>query len=64
MDDVQEMMEGLAIDESSSFYVDFEYEFNASQFFDFCVNETDYEVREAESWFVCAPQYPPARKHL
>ncbi|XP_071728965.1 uncharacterized protein [Rutidosis leptorrhynchoides] len=52
MDDVQEMMEGLAIDESSLVYVDFEYEFDACHFFDFCVDETDYDVLKSERWFL------------
>ncbi|KAL4574861.1 hypothetical protein LXL04_021701 [Taraxacum kok-saghyz] len=63
MDDVQEMMESLAINESSLYdyeYVDLKYEFDACQFFDFSVNETDYEVHEAERWFGYAREYPPA----
>nr|XP_043616299.1 uncharacterized protein LOC122588240 [Erigeron canadensis] len=63
MDEViKEMMEGLAINESSSssLYVDLEYEFDACQFFDLSVNETDSDVRKAEGWFRCIPEYPPA----
>ncbi|KAI3517611.1 hypothetical protein L1887_16826 [Cichorium endivia] len=61
MDEVQEMMKGLAIDESS-FYesVDLKYEFDACQFFDLSVDETEYEVQEAERWFRYAREYPTA----
>lgn len=67
MDEVEEMMESLAIDDESSLnnydhYVDFTYEFDASKFFDFSMDETSYEVREAEGWFRFAREYPPARK--
>lgn len=65
MDEVQEMMEALAINESLFYeYVDLKYEFDACQFFDFSVDETDYDVQEAERWFRYAREYPPARKHL
>ncbi|CAI9295724.1 unnamed protein product [Lactuca saligna] len=61
MDEVQEMMEALAINESSFYeYVDLKYEFDACQFFDFSVDETDYDVQEAERWFRYAREYPPA----
>ncbi|KAK1415330.1 hypothetical protein QVD17_31110 [Tagetes erecta] len=62
MDQVLEMMEDLAIDESSSFYwyVDLDYEFDASQYFDFSAEETKFDVREAERWFRYARDYPPA----
>ncbi|KAI3735200.1 hypothetical protein L6452_14690 [Arctium lappa] len=59
---LEEMMEGLALDESSTFYEDYDpaYEFDACKFFDFCVDETDYEIRQAERWFRYAQEYPPA----
>nr|KAJ0194052.1 hypothetical protein LSAT_V11C800392530 [Lactuca sativa] len=61
MDEVQEMMEALAINESLFYeYVDLKYEFDACQFFDFSVDETDYDVQEAERWFRYAREYPPA----
>ncbi|KAL9249888.1 TPX2-like protein [Drosera capensis] len=40
--------------------IDFEYEFEAVRFFDFCRRETEDEVREAEAWFESAPSYPPS----
>ncbi|GAB2225798.1 hypothetical protein Droror1_Dr00021565 [Drosera rotundifolia] len=34
--------------------IDFEYEFEAVRFFDFCRRETENEVREAKAWFESA----------
>lgn len=41
--------------------VDFEYEFDASRYFDFCRPESPSECREAELWFESAISYPPSR---
>lgn len=68
MDGVEEMMESLAIDESSfddyDDYVDYQYEFDACRFFDFTVDETNNQVEGAERWFLFAAEYPAARKYL
>ncbi|CAA7391786.1 unnamed protein product [Spirodela intermedia] len=40
--------------------VDFEYEFEASRYFDFCRPESPSESREAELWFESASSYPPS----
>ncbi|KAF6160247.1 hypothetical protein GIB67_019016 [Kingdonia uniflora] len=45
---------------SSSVRIDFDYEFEASRFFDFCQEESPLEAREAEGWFDTAETYPPS----
>ncbi|CAL0314280.1 unnamed protein product [Lupinus luteus] len=40
--------------------VDFDYEFDASRFFDFCVQETASQALQAELWFQTAQSYPPS----
>lgn len=42
--------------------VDFDYEFDASRFFDFTRPESSLEAEHAERWFESAPSYPPSRK--
>ncbi|GFP98392.1 hypothetical protein PHJA_001983100 [Phtheirospermum japonicum] len=39
---------------------DEEYEFQASQFYDFTRPEFDYEIEEAERWFEVSGDYPPS----
>ncbi|KAG5558449.1 hypothetical protein RHGRI_008401 [Rhododendron griersonianum] len=40
--------------------VDFDYEFDASRFFDFTRPESSLEAEHAERWFESAPSYPPS----
>ncbi|KAF7148190.1 hypothetical protein RHSIM_Rhsim03G0172400 [Rhododendron simsii] len=40
--------------------VDFDYEFDASCFFDFTRPESSLEAEQAERWFESAPSYPPS----
>ncbi|KAL5727950.1 hypothetical protein ACHQM5_001087 [Ranunculus cassubicifolius] len=40
--------------------IDFDYEFDASKYFDFTRDELFYETKQAESWFFTAPNYPPS----
>ncbi|XP_019423618.1 PREDICTED: protein TPX2-like isoform X1 [Lupinus angustifolius] len=40
--------------------IDFDYEFDASRFFDFCVQETASQALQAEVWFETAGSYPPS----
>ncbi|KAK9103528.1 hypothetical protein Sjap_020782 [Stephania japonica] len=40
--------------------VDFDYEYDATRYFDFVKGETAVEVREAEMWFDSAQTYPPS----
>ncbi|KAK9143661.1 hypothetical protein Syun_013061 [Stephania yunnanensis] len=40
--------------------VDFDYEYDASRYFDFVKGETPVEVLEAEMWFDSAQTYPPS----
>lgn len=57
--------EFVADDASSSSLsddIDFEYEFDVCQVFDFTREETQSEAEEAESWFRFAKEYPPSRK--
>ena len=44
--------------------IDFDYEFDATRFFDFTRPESEAESRFSESWFFSAPDYPPSRKSL
>ncbi|CAA0836726.1 Unknown protein [Striga hermonthica] len=46
--------------EVESVETDEEYEFEASQFFDFTRPEFDYEIEEAERWFEASGDYPPS----
>ncbi|GJY10275.1 probable alpha,alpha-trehalose-phosphate synthase [UDP-forming] 7 [Tanacetum coccineum] len=60
MDQVEDMMESLAIDESSfddsDDYVEYQYEFDACRLFDFTINETNNAVQRAERWFSIAAE--------
>ncbi|XP_071711835.1 uncharacterized protein [Rutidosis leptorrhynchoides] len=61
MDEEMENMKDLVADEASfSNEIDFEYEFDANQFFDFTVDETESEAEEAETWFRFACEHPPS----
>ncbi|GMI64037.1 TPX2-LIKE PROTEIN 3 [Hibiscus trionum] len=40
--------------------IDLDYEFDAAQFFDFTVEESPSEARDAELWFESVPSYPPS----
>lgn len=42
--------------------IDWEYEFDAAWFYDFCRPESPSEAAEAERWFQTAGNYPPSRK--
>ena len=42
--------------------LDYEYEYDAAQYFDFTREETPAEAREAECWFESAKSYPPSRE--
>lgn len=44
------------------FRVDFEYEYDAPRFFDFCRGESAGEATVSERWFEWAPSNPPSRK--
>lgn len=44
--------------------IDLDYEFDAARFFDFCVQESAAEARQAELWFETAGSYPPSRQSL
>lgn len=44
------------------FRVDFEYEYDAPRFFDFCRWESDGEAMVSERWFDSVPSNPPSRK--
>lgn len=46
------------------FEIDFIYEFDAPQYYDFTKPETLVEGRDAELWFESATSYPPSRKHF
>ncbi|GAB2211978.1 hypothetical protein Droror1_Dr00025318 [Drosera rotundifolia] len=56
----EEMVECEVVPVFEAVEIDFEYEFEAVRFFDFCRRETEDEVREAEAWFESAPSYPPS----
>ncbi|GJR53281.1 hypothetical protein Tco_1403802 [Tanacetum coccineum] len=60
MDQVEDMMESLAIDESSfddfDDYVEYQYEFDACRFFDFTIDETNNAVQRVERWFSIAAE--------
>lgn len=40
--------------------IDFEYEFDAAKYFDFCREETSSEAWEAQRWFEICGNYPPS----
>ncbi|GMI74486.1 hypothetical protein HRI_001117900 [Hibiscus trionum] len=40
--------------------IDLDYEFDAAQFFDFTIEESPSEARDAELWFESVPSYPPS----
>lgn len=42
--------------------VDLDYEFDAAMYFDFTLQESIAEAREAERWFDTALSYPPSRE--
>lgn len=44
--------------------IDEEYEFDASQFFDFTRPEVDSEIEEVERWFQVSGDYPNSRQFL
>ncbi|KAL9249048.1 TPX2-like protein, partial [Drosera capensis] len=56
----EEMVECEVLPMFEAVEVDFEYEFEAVRFFDFCRRETEDELMEAEAWFESAPSYPPS----
>ncbi|KAJ9545850.1 hypothetical protein OSB04_025557 [Centaurea solstitialis] len=65
MDEEMEFMEDFFVDEPSSFFsdddfIDPDYEFDASHFYDFSRYETESEAEEAENWFRYAHEYPPS----
>ncbi|XP_071728651.1 uncharacterized protein [Rutidosis leptorrhynchoides] len=61
MDEEMEIINDLVAEEAScSNEIDFDYEFDANQFFDFTVDETESEAEEAENWFRFACEYPPS----
>lgn len=47
---------------AEQFEVDFDYEFDAPQYYDFALPETPAKARETELWFDSAASYPPSRK--
>lgn len=47
--------------EESKVEIDEEYEFDASQFFDFTRPEADSEIEEVERWFDVSGDYPNSR---
>lgn len=53
-------MEEFMVDE---FVLDFDYEFDAPQYFDFSQPETFEETTETERWFKSAASYHPSCKH-
>ncbi|PKA60451.1 hypothetical protein AXF42_Ash008511 [Apostasia shenzhenica] len=44
-----------------SLEIDFDYEFDASRYFDFVREETASQEWEAQHWFDMAGSYPPSR---
>ena len=42
--------------------IDFDYEYDAANYYDFTTPETDSEAHEAERWFETAAYHPPTRK--
>ncbi|CAI9092106.1 OLC1v1027266C5 [Oldenlandia corymbosa var. corymbosa] len=62
--EMDEYIEEEEFDEQYDFVgaseVDWEYEFDAAQFFDFCCPETLREAQDAERWFSFAGNYPPS----
>ncbi|XP_021754026.1 protein TPX2 isoform X2 [Chenopodium quinoa] len=59
MDEEMEMEEEI-IQVYDVFEIDFDYEFDATRFFDFTRPESEAESRFSESWFSRAPDYPPS----
>ncbi|KNA05984.1 hypothetical protein SOVF_185230 [Spinacia oleracea] len=59
MDEEMEMEEEI-IQVYEVFEIDFDYEFDATRFFDFTRPESEAESRFSESWFGKAPSYPPS----
>lgn len=59
-DDVEEFVEEDDFMEAGAF--DWEYEFDAAQYFDFSRPETQADSQEAERWFSNAGNYPASRK--
>lgn len=56
--------EDMEIEESQVFVaheIDLDYEFDAVRFFDFSVQETPDQARQAQLWFQSAVSYPPSR---
>ncbi|XP_071934247.1 uncharacterized protein [Coffea arabica] len=51
-------LEDLTEDYVEPSEIDWEYEFDAARFFDFCCPESDREAQEAERWFAVAGNYP------
>ncbi|GAY41330.1 hypothetical protein CUMW_058610 [Citrus unshiu] len=45
---------------AEEFEVDFDYEFDAPQYYDFTLPETPAKAREVELWFDSAASYPPS----
>lgn len=58
--EADEEMEDFAGDYFEVSEVDFDYEFDASRFFDFTRPESSLEAQDAERWFESAPSYPPS----
>ncbi|OVA07737.1 TPX2 central domain [Macleaya cordata] len=55
-----EEMEEIFEEEFLPVKIDFDYEFDASRYFDFSREESHLEAREAEMWFDRAGSYPPS----
>ncbi|PWA48187.1 TPX2 [Artemisia annua] len=62
MDEIMEDVVGDHVenDDIIDIDIDFEYEFDACQFYDFTRGETLSESRQAEDWFRSANEYPPS----
>lgn len=60
MDEIMEDADHVENDDIIDIDIDFEYEFDACQFYDFTRGETLSESRQAEDWFRSANEYPPS----
>jgi hypothetical protein len=59
---MDEEMEDFVGEFSESSEIDWDYEFDACQFYDFTRVESNTEAGEAARWFEIAGSYPPSRK--
>ena len=57
----EEMEDEMGLVDCLDLEIDFEYEFDASKYFDFCRPESPSEARNAELWFETAASCPPSR---